>query len=83
MLPRRRQAPGTRSYGVEVASLAGLPDCIIDRAKELMSEFETEKSNTTSSVESEIISMLKEIDINRLSPLVAFDTLSHLIEKVK
>jgi len=73
----------TKSYGVEVASLAGLPQTIIDRAKQLMVEFEQGNANSSSNKESEIISMLKEIDINRLSPLVAFDTLSYLIEKVK
>ena len=73
----------TKSYGVEVASLAGLPQTIIDRAKQLMAEFEQGNANSTASKESEIISMLKDIDINRLTPLVAFDTLSYLIEKVK
>ncbi|MBE5741321.1 MAG: DNA mismatch repair protein MutS [Clostridiales bacterium] len=33
----------TKSYGIEVASLAGLPNVVIDRAKELLSELETEK----------------------------------------
>lgn len=73
----------TRSYGIEVASLAGLPDEIINRAKELMKEFESEKMNESAQVESEIIDTLREIDINKLSPMVAFDTLAHLIELVK
>jgi len=73
----------TKSYGVEVASLAGLPTDIIERAKQLMNNFENENTASSNSKESEIISMLKDIDINRLSPLVAFDTLSYLIEKVK
>lgn len=70
----------TRSYGVEVASLAGLPNEIIDRAKQLIKEFENEKISNTeiSQKDSEIISILKEIDINKLSPIVAFDTLVHL-----
>ena len=33
----------TKSYGIEVANLAGLPTQIIDRAKELIKEFENEK----------------------------------------
>lgn len=73
----------TRSYGIEVASLAGLPDEIINLAKELMKEFESEKMNESAQVESEIIDTLREIDINKLSPMVAFDTLAHLIELVK
>ena len=36
----RRIVPGgaDESYGVEVAKLAGLPDCIIERAKEILAE---------------------------------------------
>ena len=73
----------TKSYGVEVASLAGLPESIIERAKQLMVEFEQGNAKSSSNKENEIIAMLKEIDINRLTPLVAFDTLSYLIEKAK
>ena len=72
----------TRSYGVEVASLAGLPDEIIVRAKELIKELESEKVSKTETGEkdSELINILKEIDINKMSPMVAFETLAHLIE---
>ena len=73
----------TKSYGIEVASLAGIPDEIINRAKELMKEFESEKMNDNAQIESEIIDTLRDIDINKLSPMVAFDTLAHLIELVK
>ncbi len=73
----------TRSYGIEVASLAGLPNIIIERAKELIKDFESEKINNTTQKESEIVDILKNIDINTLSPLVAFDTLNHLIDIVK
>lgn len=73
----------TRSYGVEVASLAGLPDEIISRSKELIKEFEAEKINDSIQKESEIIDILKGIDINKLTPLTAFDTLAHLIDIVK
>ena len=73
----------TKSYGIEVASLAGLPEVIINRAKELISEFEKEKIVNNEQKDSEIVDILKGIDINKLSPLVAFDTLSHLIDLVK
>lgn len=73
----------TRSYGVEVASLAGLPEEIINRAKDLIKEFEQEKKVNSTQQDSEIVSILKEIDINKLSPLTAFDTLAHLINLVK
>ncbi|MEE3332716.1 MAG: DNA mismatch repair protein MutS [Ruminococcus sp.] len=43
----RRIVPGGAddSYGIEVAKLAGLPDKIIDRAKEILSDLESGKSS--------------------------------------
>ena len=74
----------TKSYGVEVASLAGLPNEIIVRSKELISEFENEKMSTTSNEkDSEIINILKEVDMNKLTPLAAFDVVNHLKNQVK
>ncbi len=72
----------TRSYGIEVASLAGLPNEIIERSKEIIVQLENDKISS-SQQDSELTNMLKEIDINKLTPLVAFDTLAHLINKVK
>ena len=73
----------TKSYGIEVASLAGLPNEIIERAKELIVEFEQQKANDVDVKTTQIINMLNEIDINNLSPIAAFDTLSHLIDIAK
>ncbi len=73
----------TRSYGIEVASLAGLPSEIVNRAKELITKFESEKISNTVQKDSELVDILKSIDINNLTPLVAFDTLSRLIDMVK
>ncbi len=75
----------TKSYGIEVANLAGLPAQIINRAKELIKEFENEKvaQNDASKKDSELVNILQEIDMNKMSPMVAFDTLAHLVEMVK
>ncbi|MBE7076813.1 MAG: DNA mismatch repair protein MutS [Clostridiales bacterium] len=73
----------TRSYGIEVASLAGLPETIISRSKELMQEFESEKIRDNVSTDSEIVDILKHTNINEMSPMSAFETLSHLINLVK
>ena len=73
----------TKSYGIEVASLAGLPVEIIDRAKELIVEFENQKASDKDVKNSQILNMLNEIDLNKLTPLAAFDTLSHLIDMAK
>ena len=72
----------TRSYGIEVASLAGIPTEITNRAKELMQELEENKVNTISN-DNEIVNMLKEIDVNKISPISAFETLLHLAELAK
>ncbi len=74
----------TKSYGIEVANLAGLPMQIIERAKELIKELENEKMTMSSSNEkhSEIVNILKEIDMNKMSPMIAFDTLAHLVEMI-
>lgn len=75
----------TKSYGIEVANLAGLPNQIIDRAKQLIKDLENDKIETKRSNDSnsEVYNILKEIDINKMSPMVAFDTLAHLIEIIK
>ena len=75
----------TKSYGIEVANLAGLPTQIIERAKELIKELESEKlaSDVNNNKDSEIVNILKEINMNTMSPMVAFDTLAHLIEITK
>ena len=73
----------TRSYGIEVASLAGLPNEIIERSKQLINEMESNKLSVNQSKDSELINILKEIDINRLTPISAFDTINHLKNLVK
>ncbi|MEG1581923.1 MAG: DNA mismatch repair protein MutS [Clostridia bacterium] len=85
-----------KSFGIEVAALAGLPDELITRAKELLTlqevnskrvdltqkQIETVKASTTANI-AEIIAILKELDMNTVSPIVAFGTLQNLVDKVK
>ena len=84
-LRRIMRGSATKSYGIEVAGLAGLPKSVIDRAKELLTELTENKDKNleSSNSNSEIVNILKEIDINKMSPISAFETLSHLIELVK
>ena len=65
--------------------MAGLPEEIINRAKQLIKELENEKVavSEASNKDSELINILNEIDMNKMSPMVAFDTLAHLVEMVK
>ncbi len=84
-----------RSFGIEVAKLAGLPEELVSRAKEILAQKENEvgqlqvdqppeanKPQTNANV-SEIINVLKEMDMNNISPLMAFGTLQNLVDKVK
>lgn len=81
----------TRSYGIEVASLAGLPKPVIERAKQILKSLEgvgngNNGNNPTSGAISNnnaIIDTLSKLDINTISPMVAFDMLSHLVDMVK
>lgn len=81
-----------RSFGIEVASLAGIPSAVTDRAKSILkhiengdrsveNDFDTEDEAETKRSEVEII--LSEVDMNAISPMQAFLLLSDLVEKVK
>ena len=83
-----------RSFGIEVAKLAGLPNELISRAKEILIERENDEpaivKNNMDSVKvetnanvAEIINVLKDTDMNNISPLMAFGTLQNLVDKVR
>ena len=82
-----------KSFGIEVAKLAGLPKELIDRAKEVlkaqeiarpsqmpenMEELEPMNVNTA-----EVINVLRDLDMDTVSPIMAFGTLQNLVDKVK
>lgn len=84
-----------KSFGIEVAKLAGLPKELVSRAKEILAI--QEDANRQASIETgnnvqlenynpnvaEVISILKDIDMNNMSPMLAFNTLQNLSEKLK
>lgn len=82
-----------RSFGIEVAKLAGLPNELISRAKEVLVERESQTPNTsisnaevkidTNANVAEIVNVLKEMDMDNISPIMAFGTLQNLVDKVK
>lgn len=82
-----------RSFGIEVASLAGVPACVTERAKVILKAVESgeinanleklEEENSETEHRSEIEKILSEIDLNNISPMQAFMVLSDLVEKVK
>ena len=82
-----------RSFGIEVAKLAGLPEELISRAKQVLVERESDKPavavssqelkiDTNANV-AEVINVLKEMDMDTISPIMAFGTLQNLVDKVK
>ncbi len=79
-----------RSFGIEVASLAGVPKSVTDRAKQLLkiierggAEIERNGQDEVIAEPSEVEKILAETDMNGLSPMQAFMLLGDLVEKVK
>ncbi|MGN1222536.1 MAG: DNA mismatch repair protein MutS [Christensenellales bacterium] len=78
-----------KSFGIEVAKLAGLPKELIEKSKIILSELESKDLlkenidvNQFSGQAKQIISMLKDIDLNSITPLEALSILSTLKEKL-
>jgi DNA mismatch repair protein MutS len=95
----RKVEPGAadRSYGIEVAKLAGLPQEVIVRAREVLAEHENAEQRLTEHLASDelrpprpaqltiftplsqpVVERLREVDLNRLTPLEALNLLSEL-----
>ncbi len=81
-----------RSFGIEVAELAGVGKTITDRAKAILHRLEKtnlSKKNSDSSIDvsatkkSEVEQIISEIDLNNMSPIQAFGILADLQEKIK
>ncbi len=97
-LRKIQRGGANRSYGIEVAELAGVNKSVIDRAKTISIELEKNdlsnhivknvSQNPEETVEKEksytnVIAILKDIDVNKITPLGAFETLCDLVQKVK
>ncbi|MBR3355858.1 MAG: DNA mismatch repair protein MutS [Oscillospiraceae bacterium] len=88
-LRRIVSGPTDDSYGIEVAQLAGVPEEVSSRAKEILHQLETanpdhvERKVVTSvnNVSSEIEEELKKIHIETLTPIEAMSILHSLIQK--
>ncbi len=94
----RKVMPGgmSKSYGIEVARLAGVPPKVISRAKEILNLIEEEKAIEVrrsrkvmqtvlfeNSDNKEIVEELKKIDIMNMTPIEALNKLNELKNKVK
>ena len=90
-----------RSYGIEVAKLAGLPNEVIDRAREVLVEHESAEHKLTGQLAADesrpvrpaqltiftpisqpVLEKIREVDLNRLTPLEALNLLAELKKQV-
>ena len=82
-----------KSYGINVARLAGLPEDLLERANEILNHFEERKVDVApvftpikkeeKSDKSEVEEMIRKIDPLTLSPLEALNMLFEMKKKVK
>ena len=85
-----------KSFGIEVAGLAGVPSEICDRARQIVKMLENSDINfklddieqsqykkENDRAQREVVSILRDIDINRCTPIEAFDILNDLVKRVK
>ncbi len=88
--------PASKSYGIEVARLAGLPPQVIHRARQVLKQHErSERHNVAAETEAplqltmftplsqRILDRLQEADINSLTPLQALNLLEELQGEIK
>jgi len=91
----RKITEGTadHSYGIQVAQMAGLPESVTKRAKEILKSFEDKKYRKTHKDDIQISlfevtkdtvlkNKLKDIDINTISPLDALNLLKGLKDEL-
>jgi DNA mismatch repair protein MutS len=98
----RKVEPGAadRSYGIEVAKLAGLPNEVVARAREVLAEHESAERELTShlspgstppptqltiftALSQPVVEKLREVDLNRLTPLEALNLLAELKRQIE
>jgi DNA mismatch repair protein MutS len=98
----RKVEPGAadRSYGIEVAKLAGLPNEVVVRAREVLAEHESAEREVTghlspgattpptqltifTPISQPVLERLREVDLNRLTPLEALNLLAELKKQIE
>ena len=85
-----------KSFGIAVASLAGVPKPVLKRAKDILTDLEkaditrgtqdplaTQTTLFASSNMESIVEELKQVDVNSLTPIQAINILCELREKAK
>jgi DNA mismatch repair protein MutS len=97
----RKVEPGAadRSYGIEVAKLAGLPIEVVERAREVLIQHEFAEQQATAHLSpgatppaaqltiftplsQPVLDKLRDVDLNRLTPLEALNLLAELKKEI-
>ncbi|EPB8219491.1 DNA mismatch repair protein MutS [Clostridium perfringens] len=71
-----------QSYGIEVAKLAGIPDEVINRAKEILEKLEMESSKDNLDLALKEVNVSKE-DIEEASITISYEVKENLVEEDK
>ncbi|MBM7579941.1 DNA mismatch repair protein MutS [Jeotgalibacillus terrae] len=93
-LHKVKEGPADKSYGIHVAELAELPSTLIQRANELLSEFEAEKHHTdkeqltlfelpekSNQDDRKILKDIQKINVLEMTPMEAMNELYKLQKK--
>ncbi len=86
------------SYGVEVAKLSGIPNQVIEKAKEILQKFESKGLQATPKIlgdeampqltfvlhgAKQLLEELKLLDVNTLTPIECMTVLNDIVKKAK
>ncbi len=87
----------SKSYGIEVAKLAGLPAAVIERARHVLRQHEKQERQSVqvetqpepmqmtmfTPLSQRIVDRIEEVDVNALTPLQALNLLEELQQELK
>jgi len=89
--------PASKSYGIEVAKLAGLPPAVIERARRILKQHEKQERQSVqvetqpepmqmtifTPLSQRIVDRIESVDVNSLTPLQALNLLEELQQELK
>ncbi len=89
-----KEGTADRSYGINVAKLANLPETVLNRASELCSQYESKKQVLQQSLGivemvkepphyRELVEKLEGVDVNSLTPIQALQLVDELKKDIK
>lgn len=91
------QGAASKSYGIEVARLVGLPAAVIERARHVLRQHEKQERQSVqvettpepvqmtifTPLSQRIVDRLEQVDVNQLTPLQALNLLEELQQELK